>query len=135
MWRSAEKPRIIRIYRIIMTEILFKKESYDIIGLCMETHSELGCGFLEQVYQEVENHIPYIREVELPINFKGKVLKKKYIADFICFEKLLLEIKAVSKFNEVHEAQVFNYLKATGLKLGILVNFGKQSLDYKRIVV
>ena len=123
-----------------MTNILFKNESYNVIGLCMEIHRELGCGFLEQVYQEafeillIENNIQYIREVELPINFKGKVLKKRYIADFICFDRIILEFKAVSELDNIHEAQVFNYLKATGLKLGILVNFGKKSLDYKRIV-
>ena len=137
----GNKPRIIRIDLITMTEIVYKKESYNIIGLCMEVHRELGCGFLEQVYQEaleiqlIENHILYVREAELPITFKGRILNKKYFADFICYKKIIIELKTVSELNEIHEAQVFNYLKATGYKLGLLINFGRKSLNYKRIVI
>jgi GxxExxY protein len=124
-----------------MDKIIYKEESYRIIGACMDVHRELGCGFLEQVYQEAleiilsENQIPFSREIELPIIFKGKVLNKKYIADFVCYGKIIIELKAVSELNEIHEAQVFNYLKATDFKLGLLVNFGEKSLIYKRIVI
>jgi len=124
-----------------MKNIVYKEESYSIIGACMEVHSELGCGFLESVYQEAleitfnEYRIPFIKEAEININFKNKVLDKKYYADFICYNKIILELKAVSALTEIHEAQVFNYLKATGYKLGILVNFAEKSLVYKRIVI
>ena len=124
-----------------MKNIVYKEESYSIIGACMDVHSELGCGFLESVYQEAleitfnEYRIPFIKEAEININFKNKVLDKKYYADFICYNKIILELKAVSALTEIHEAQVFNYLKATGYKLGILVNFAEKSLVYKRIVI
>jgi GxxExxY protein len=91
-----------------MKEILYKYESYAIIGACMEVHRELGSGFLEGVYQEAseiilkEKSIPYVREAELPINFKGRILNKKYFADFICYEKIIIELKAVSEFNKIH---------------------------------
>ena len=123
-----------------MTELLYKEEAYAIIGACMEVHGELGMGFLEPVYQEalaVEmglREVPFIREKEQKILYKGRPLAKKYFADFICYEKILVELKAVKELLAEHEAQVFNYLKATGLKLGLLVNFGQPSLQYKRII-
>ncbi len=124
-----------------MKKILCKEENYNVIGLCMKVHSELGPGFLEGVYQEAleilfkENNIPFGREKELFVHFLGKKLNKTYFADFICYDKIILELKAVSELSKVHEAQVFNYLKATGLKLGILINFGEESLNYKRIII
>lgn len=107
----------------------------------MEVHRELGCGFLEGVYQEAleivfkESDISYEKEKELFINFKGERLSKSYQADFICYDKIILELKAVAELTEIHEAQVFNYLKATGLRLGLLVNFGERRLKYKRIII
>jgi len=121
-------------------DLLYKDEAYEIIGSCMEVHSQLGCGFLEAVYQEAleiefqERTIPYQREVALKISYKGAVLKKEYVGDFICYNNIIVELKALSKLESVHESQVLNYLKATGFKLGILINFGEQSLKYKRIV-
>ena len=106
----------------------------------MEVHRELGCGFLEAVYQEAlelefnARNIPYEREISLLIEYKGERLKKEYVADFVCFDNIIVELKALSELNGVHESQVLNYLKATGFKLGILVNFGEQSLVYKRII-
>jgi GxxExxY protein len=123
-----------------MSNIFYQNESYKIIGAAMNVHNELGCGFLESVYQEALEieleylKIPFRREAILTIDYKGIRLKKEYIADFICFEKIVVEIKAVSELDNIHEAQVFNYLKATGFKLGILINFGEESLAYKRIV-
>nr|WP_321452380.1 GxxExxY protein [uncultured Carboxylicivirga sp.] len=121
-------------------ELVFKNEAYKIIGACMSVHRELGCGFLEAVYSEalaieLENQgIPFRKEVPLHIEYKGKPLNKTYIADYVCYDSIILELKALSSIESVHEAQVLNYLKATAYKLGILVNFGEQSLRYKRIV-
>jgi GxxExxY protein len=123
-----------------MIDLIYKDEAFKIIGACMEVHKTLGCGFLEAVYQEalmiefeIQN-IPYVREKELQINYKNRILQKKYQADFICFDKIIVELKALNQFESSHEAQVLNYLKATGFKLALLVNFGETSLKYKRIV-
>ena len=121
-------------------KIIFKEESYKIIGICMNIHSTLGNGFLEVVYCEVlekefvKNNIPYQREVILDLFFNGEKLDKKYKADFICFDNIILEIKAVSFIHENFTKQTLNYLKATDKKLGLLINFGEKSLKYKRII-
>lgn len=122
-------------------ELLFSSETYKIIGLCMEVHRELGCGFLEPVYQEAfevllrREKVPYEREKLLPIFFEGIKLKKEYFADFVCFDKIILEFKAVSALTPMHEAQLLNYLKATGLKVGLLCNFAQRSFVYRRIIL
>lgn len=124
-----------------MTEFIFKKECYKIIGCAMEVHKELGNGFLEAVYQEAleiefeSRNIPYNREEELSIYYKGQQLKKKYFADFICFEGIVIELKAVSEIRKEHYKQIFNYLNATESRLDLLINFGTESLEYKRIIV
>lgn len=106
----------------------------------MEVHKELGAGFLEAVYQEAlareftTRGIPFEREKQLLIMFKGKPLEKMYAADFICWDKIIVELKATRDILAQHQAQLFNYLKATSMTLGLLVNFAKPSLDYKRIV-
>ncbi len=121
-------------------KIIFKEESFKIIGICMNIHSILGNGFLEAFYSEVlekefvKNNIPYQREVKLDLFFNGEKLDKKYKADFICFDNIILEIKAVSFIHENFTKQTLNYLKATDKKLGLLINFGKKSLKYKRII-
>ncbi len=121
--------------------LIYKEEAFKIIGACMAVHNELGCGFLEAIYSEAleielqEQSIAYEREVPLNIMYKGKKLQKLYKADYICFDKIILELKALSYLESVHEAQVLNYLKATGHKLALLVNFGQQSLKYKRIIL
>lgn len=121
-------------------KIIFKEESYKIIGICMNIHSTLGNGFLEAFYSEVlekefvKNNIPYQREVKLDLFFNGEKLDKKYKADFICFDNIILEIKAVSFIHENFTKQTLNYLKATDKKLGLLINFGEKSLKYKRII-
>ncbi len=120
--------------------IIYKKEAFKIIGAAMKVHSKLGCGFLEQVYQEAleielgKQNIPFIREAPLIITYDNIVLNKQYFADFTCYDKIIVELKAVKELCNIHEAQVFNYLKATGYKLGLLINFGETSLEYKRIV-
>jgi GxxExxY protein len=119
---------------------LYQDETYRIIGAAMEVHKTLGCGFLESVYQEalekefILQNIPFAREVVLPIYYKNQLLQKTFIADFICFEKIIVELKSLSQLSNEHHAQVLNYLKATNYKIGLLINFGKQSLEYKRII-
>ena len=106
----------------------------------MEVHKTLGCGFLEPVYQEAltyefkRQNIPFQKEQILTIMYKDIELEKKYVADFVCFDKIIVELKAVTQLISEHESQVLNYLKATGYRLGILVNFGEKSLKYKRLI-
>jgi len=122
------------------TEFPFKAETYKIIGCCMEVHNELGCGFLEPVYQEAlsivfkENAIPFEKEKVLDIEFRGRVLDKKYIADFVCFDEIIVELKATAGLADHDIAQALNYLKATGKTIGLLVNFGLTKLQYKRVI-
>ena len=129
------------VKNVFMTNILYKEEAYSIVGACFEVYNELGCGFLEPVYQEsleyelTDRNIAFISQNELNITFKKRTLKQKYIPDFICYDKIIVEIKAVKELNDIHRAQVFNYLKATGMKLGLLVNFGNYpNLEHERIV-
>lgn len=122
-------------------DLIFKEECYKIIGACMEVHKTLGCGFLESVYQEAlalelkAMNIPFVKEQKIEIEYKGEILKKYYMADFICYKEVIIELKALSKLSIEHDAQVLNYLKATGKRLGLLINFGEGSLKYKRIVL
>jgi GxxExxY protein len=121
-------------------KILYKDESYKIIGAALSVYNEIGSGFLEAVYQEaIEKefclqNIPYKREVSFPIYYKGELLSKNYIADFVCYDKMIVELKAVSSLSPEHKAQVINYLKASKLELGLLVNFGESKLKYERLV-
>ncbi len=124
-----------------MVDLIYKEECFKIVGAFFEVHKTLGCGFLEPVYQEAlaiefqEQHIPYQKEKVLSIVYKDIELEKRYIADFICYDKIIIELKALSSLTSEHESQVLNYLKATGFKLGLLVNFGEKSLKYKRMVL
>lgn len=122
-----------------MESFLYEKESYAIRGCLMSVFNELGSGFLEKVYQEalerefIEKGIPYKREAPLKIMYKGLPLEQQYFADFICYDKIIVELKAVTELTDVHSAQVFNYLKATGFDLAILVNFGEKQLKIERL--
>lgn len=106
----------------------------------MEVHGQLGCGFLEAVYQEAMGvelslrAIPFHREVDLPLTYKGRHLATLYRADFICFDSVILELKALAKMSGAEEAQILNYLKATRHEVGLLLNFGGESLEYHRFV-
>lgn len=123
-----------------MSDIIYREESFKIIGACMKVHSALGPGFFEAVYQEalelefIKQNIPYKKEVLLDLFYEEKMLNKKYRADFICHNKIIIELKAVNEIPIIFYAQVKNYLKATNYRLGILVNFGKTSLSYRRIL-
>lgn len=120
--------------------MLYKSEdTYAIIGAAMHVYNVLGSGFLEAVYQEAleiefqKRGIPFEREKELTIKYEGQELKQKYKADFVCYDDIIVELKSVSEIDDVHRAQIFNYLKATGYKLGLLINFGNAGgLEYER---
>ena len=114
--------------------------TYSIIGAAMEIHRQLGCGFLEAVYQEALElefaapKVPFNPQMCLLIKYKGQQLKCRYCADFICFDEIVVEIKALAKLSGIEETQILNYLKATGLETGLLINFGARSLEYPRFI-
>ena len=120
-----------------MTEILFKDECYAIQGAIFEVYREMGCGFLESVYQEClerelrSRNIPFINQPDLRLTYKGELLQQTFKPDLICYSQIIVELKAVKAIAPEHIAQVINYLKATGMKLGLLVNFG----DYPKATV
>ena len=121
--------------------IIHKEESYQIIGICMEVHNNLGAGFSEIVYKdalelEFKNaKIEYSREKEYTVNYKGFILSHKFYADFVIFDKIILEVKGKNKIADEDIAQCINYLKVSGNNLALLVNFGEPKLNYKRIVL
>ena len=114
--------------------------TFAIIGAAMEVHRQLGCGFLEAVYQEAltlelaARGIPSRHQVELPISYKGQKLNTTYRTDFVCYDSVIIELKALSKLGGVEESQILNYLKASGCETGLLLNFGTRSLEYKRFI-
>jgi len=111
-------------------KILYKEECYEIQGAVFDVYREMGCGFLESVYQEciekelARRHIPFLAQQDLQLSYKGEALKQTYKPDLICYKQIIVELKAVKEISPEHKAQVINYLKATGMKLGLLVNFG-----------
>jgi len=120
----------------------YKEESFQIRGAVYEVYREMGCGFLEAVYQECmqrelsQQMIPFEAQVDLRLEYKGNRLHQLYRPDFICFEKIIVELKAVRELSNEHRAQVHNYLKATGYKLGLLVNFGHYpKAEIERVVL
>ena len=123
-----------------MADLIYKDEVYAIVGAAIEVHRVLGRGFLEAVYQEalelefMERSIPYRPQVELEVHYKNHHLRKFYIADFVGFEKIIVEIKAITQLTLLEESQLLNYLKATGFEVGVLINFGSEHLQWKRMV-
>ena len=119
-------------------QFIYGRETYMIIGAAMEVHRTLGMGFLESVYQEAlevemtKRNIPFIPQHKIQIKYKDVLLNQYYIADLFCYDKIIVELKAVSTVLPEHEAQIINYIHATGMKLGMLLNFGEESLYYKR---
>ena len=122
-------------------ELVFKEESYKIIGACMEVHNELGKGFNEIVYKdalEIEfqlQEIPYSREILFDVFYKGHMLKRKYCADFVVYDNIILEVKAIGSLDSGNIKQTLNYLAVTKIQLGLLVNFGEDKLKYQRILL
>lgn len=124
----------------VAEKIIYKAESYRVVGACFEVYNELSSGFMEGVYQEAlalelgDQAIPFLDQSLLSLRYKSHLLKAQYKPDFICYEKMIVEIKAVSRLLDEHRAQVHNYLNATSFKLGLLVNFGQHpNLIYERI--
>lgn len=124
-----------------MSRIVYKEESYEIVGVLFEVYNNLGSGFSEIVYKDAIEHefklrnIPFQREKEYHVNYKNIVLKHKFYADFVVFDKIISEIKSVESLHDKHISQCINYLKVSQNKLAILVNFHKDFLDHKRIVL
>ena len=124
-----------------MSELIFKEESYKIIGICMEVHNNLGPGFLEIVYKDALEYefnkagIQFEREKMFEVNYKDIVLKHKFYADFVVYDKIVLEVKAVSQISNEFIAKAINYLKVSNTVLAIIVNFGELKLSSKRIVL
>lgn len=118
-----------------------KEETYQIIGVCMEVHNTLGAGFLEVVYKDAleleffKSGIPFEREKEYIVNYKGTILPHHFIADFVVFDQIILEVKGVKSIAEEHIAQTLNYLKVSGNEIALLVNFGEIKLNYKRLLL
>jgi GxxExxY protein len=121
-------------------DLLYKQECFQLIGLCMEIHRELGRGHDEIIYKDAfvvelsRAKIPFTRERKYEVTYKGVILAHPYFADFVVLDQIIFEAKAVEKLNDAHTKQVLNYLAAAKLRLGILVNFGAESLEWKRIV-
>jgi GxxExxY protein len=124
-----------------MSEFIHGNETHALLGACFEVYKDKGCGFLEAVFQEClelelgDRNMPHQVQPRLSLEYKGRALKQSYQPDFVCYDKVILEIKAVSKLTDEHRAQVHNYLKATGLRVALLVNFGHHPLvEHERIV-
>ena len=123
-----------------MGKLIYEEETYKIIGACMTVHKILGAGFLESVYEEalekelIKVGVKFERQKKLHVYYDGDELKKYFIADFVCYDKIILEIKSVSFLAQNFKQQVINYLKSTNLELGLLVNFGEKSLTWKRFI-
>ena len=124
-----------------MVDLIYKEESFQIIGKCFEVHNNLGPGFLEIVYKDALEYefqkegITYSREEKYEVQYKDIVLPHNFYADFVVFDKIILEVKGISGIADEHIAQTINYLKVSGNKLGLLVNFGELKLKYKRLVL
>ena len=123
-----------------MTQEQRDPQTYEILGAAMEVHREMGCGYREPVYREPfaielrSRSIPFEREVKLPIVYKGQLMPLKYRADFICYGQVLVEVKALPTIGPLEESQAINYLRASKLQRALLINFGRPSLQYKRLV-
>lgn len=124
-----------------MSELLYKDDTHRLIGLCMEIHRELGKGHDEVIYKDAlvaelsRAKISFIREMKYEVKYKDVILPHFYYADFVIWDKILFEAKAVEKLTDAHIKQVLNYLAASKLKLGLLVNFGSDSLEWKRVIL
>jgi len=124
-----------------MSDLIFKEETFKIIGVCMSIHSTLGMGLKEINYKDAmemdfnEQNINYEREKRFAVKYKGQVLRNPYIADFVCFDKVIVEIKSASSIIDSHLAQALSYLTVSEMKVALVINFGERSLTWKRIVL
>lgn len=125
-----------------MDELIYREEVFQIIGAAIEVHKILGSGFLEAVYQEALEYelslrkTPFVSQQPLKIQYKTHILNKEYIADFVCFDSIIVELKALQRLTGHEESQIINYLKATGMRVGLLINFGSSGkLEWKRLVL
>jgi len=125
-----------------MSRLILEQETHQILGACFEVYREKGCGFVEPVYQEclelelVSQGIEFLAQKEIGLSYKGQPLKQAYRADFVCYGKVIVEIKAVSVLTDEHRAQLMNYLRASGIKVGLLINFGHYpGVEHERFVV
>lgn len=123
-------------------EPIYREEVYAIIGATIEVHRQLKCHYLEAVYQEAmeielaARGIPFVPQAEIQIHYKGRPLKKRYVADFLCYDKIIVEIKVMERLTSKEQAQVLHYVHATGMRLGVLINFGDPGrLDWERLIV
>ncbi|UCH98194.1 MAG: GxxExxY protein [Candidatus Aminicenantes bacterium] len=128
--------------KIVEEKSLFKEEVFRIIGAAIEVHKQLGPGFLESVYEEAmkyeseDRQIPFESQVTIPVYYKGKKLEKEFVADYIGYGGIIVELKCIPKLTKVEEAQIINYLKATRFKVGLLINFGSHGkLEWKRYIL
>lgn len=143
LFRVIQIPQKTRIQAQMSSDekFIYADETSEIIGACFEVQNNLGHGFLEPVYQEalmyefISRQIPFQKEKKLEVFYKNQKLEKFYIADFICFEKIIIELKASDGLTDEHTAQVLNYLRATNFRLGLLVNFGTPKVQIKRIIL
>lgn len=125
-----------------MDELIYREEVFQIIGAAIEVHKILGSGFLEAVYQEALEYelslrkTPFVSQQPLKIQYKTHILNKEYIADLVCFDSIIVELKALQRLTGHEESQIINYLKATGMRVGLLINFGSSGkLEWKRLVL
>ena len=124
-----------------MADLIFKEEAFKVVGICMKIHQILGMGLKEINYKDameiefIDDALPYDREKKFSVRYKDKVLRNPYIADFVVFDSIILEVKSASAIIESHMAQALSYLAVSGLKLALVINFGERSLTWKRIVL
>ena len=125
-----------------MKDLVYAEECYKIVGACFEVYKDKGSGFLEGVFQECLElelgfqGIPHIAQASLSLSYKGHSLKQRYVADLVCYDKIIVELKAVEKLSDEHRSQLLNYLNATGHRLGLLINFGHHpKLQWERMVL
>ena len=125
-----------------MAELILKDECYRIVGACFDVYNAMGCGFLEAVYQEcleielAELSIPFVAQPDIALHYRNRKLKQHYVPDFICFDSIIVELKATRILADEHRAQVINYLNATGYKLGLLINFGHHpGIQHERFIL
>jgi GxxExxY protein len=124
-----------------MENFIYKQETHDIIGAAMAVHRYFGCGFTEKVYQDaleqelLSLNIPFLREQPIQVTYRDVQLKTQFIPDFICYDKIIVELKAVSELDDTHRSQAINYAKVAGYKVALLINFGNTSLEFERFAV